>query len=68
MFSWWEKRRLKKTIASIRKHMFFLGYDFSEYTDDEIEKALVVLFYKVSNSGISLKEANKAMVKLASVL
>ena len=52
-------------IASLRKEIESFGMDCSEYSDEDIEKALIKLGAKISKIGFSIKTTTQALLSLS---
>lgn len=57
----WRARKKARTIARLRAHMAFFGYDVSNLSDEEIEEGVRSIAAKVSACGISAKEAAEGL-------
>lgn len=53
----WRARKRARTIARIRAHFAFFGYDISGLSDDEIEERSHIIAQTAATCGISAKEA-----------
>jgi hypothetical protein len=51
----------KLIIVSIRAHFEAFGYDMSEYTDEEIEQAVINMSKPVARSGVTTQQADDAL-------
>lgn len=48
----WQRRRHKRVLSSIRKQMLFFGVDLSHVSDDEIERRLVEAAGRIARAGM----------------
>lgn len=74
---WWRVRRMSPvervaldkalSIESIRHHLWALGYDVRDMTDEEIEMGVKHFAQLVAATGVSAAEASDAFRYLANV-
>ena len=58
---WFERRKKKKAINSIRVTMLLCGHDVSDMKDEEIEEVIKEMAKLSSQTGISAKQAAKGL-------
>lgn len=58
---WWNTRKRKKLIVSLRAQLLGFGCDTSDMTDDEVEQHVINVGVKMSKCGISAKEAAEGL-------
>ena len=58
---WFERRKKKKAIDSIRATMFLCGYDVSDMTDEEIEEGVNEMAKLPAQTGVSAEQAAKGL-------
>lgn len=72
LFSWLRRRRASETVEdatrAIRGHFAALGYDLSEFTDEEVENAVLRLsarFGEIARAtGVAARQAAETLVAI----
>jgi len=62
------KRTKADILSDIRGHFMSLGYDMSQFTDEQIEIGLLEFSRVYARSGITVAEAMQAMKTVANTI
>lgn len=62
---WWQERKRKKAIQSIRREMGFWGLNMNHLTDEEVEIRFRNMSFALADTGLSIEELGRAAEEMS---